>query len=79
MSRIGKSMGLPRWCSGKELAGNAECLGLMPVSGRSPGEGNGNPFQYSCLRSPMDRAIWWATVRGFAKGVNVTEHTHIHT
>ena len=37
---------------------------LMPGSGRSPGEGNGNPLQDSCLGNPMDRATWWATVHG---------------
>ena len=39
-------------------------LGLIPGSGRSPGEGNGNPLQYPCLENPMDRGAWWATVRG---------------
>ena len=47
---------------GKESAYNATDLGLIPVSGRSPGEGNGNPIQYSCLGNPMDRGAWWATV-----------------
>ena len=42
-------------------------LGLIPGSGRSPGEGNGNPLQYSCLENPMDREAWWATVHGVAK------------
>ena len=42
-------------------------LGLIPGSGRSPGEGNGNPLQYSCLENPMDRGAWWATVHGVAK------------
>ena len=49
--------GLPRWLSGKESAcntGDAGDSGLIPVSGRSPGGGNGNPSQYSCLRNPMD-------------------------
>ena len=41
--------------------------GLIPGSGRSPGEGNGNPLQYSCLENPMDRGAWWATVHGVAK------------
>ena len=39
----------------------------IPGSGRSPGEGNGNPLQYSCLDYPMDRGAWWATVHGVAK------------
>ena len=41
--------------------------GLIPGSGRSPGEGNGNPLQYSCLENSMDRGSWWATVHGVAK------------
>ena len=42
-------------------------LGLIPGSGRSPGEGNGNPFQYYCLENPMERGAWWATIHGVAK------------
>ena len=41
--------------------------------GRSPGEGNGNPLQYSCLENPMDRGIWWATVHGVHKESDTTE------
>jgi len=40
---------------------------LIPGLGRPPGEGNGNPLQYSCLENPMDRGAWWATVCGVAK------------
>ena len=49
----------------KNLPANARDIrdaGLIPGSGRSPGEGNGNPLQYSCLENPMDRGGWWATV-----------------
>ena len=42
-------------------------LGSIPGWGRSPGEGNGNPLQYSCLENPMDAGAWWATVHGVAK------------
>ena len=42
-------------------------LGLIPGSGRSPGEENGNPFQYSCLGNPMDKGAWWATAHGVAR------------
>ena len=42
-------------------------LGLIPGSGRSPGEGNGNPLQYSCLENPMDGGAWWAIVHGVTK------------
>ena len=58
------------WClSGKQLqvACNAGDLGLLPESGGSPGEGNGNPLQYSCLENPKDRGAWWATDHGVAK------------
>ena len=57
----------PQWCSGKESACQAEDMGSVPGSARSPGEGNGNPLQYSCLGNPMDREAWPATVRGVAK------------
>ena len=58
--------------SGKEPAcqcntGNIRDVGLIPGLGRSPGEGNGYPFQYSCLKNPMDRGAWWAIVHGVAK------------
>ena len=58
---------LPEWLSGKESACNAGDLGCIPGSGRSPGEGNGNPLQYSCLGKPMHRGAWWATVHGVTK------------
>ena len=48
-------------------AGDAGDSGLIPGSGRSPGRGNGNPFQYSCLENSMDRGAWWATVGGIEK------------
>ena len=51
----------------KESACSAQDLGSIPVSGRSPGEGNGNPLQYSCLEYPMDGGTWPATVHGATK------------
>ena len=51
--------------------------GLIPESGRSPGGGNGNPLQYSCLENPMDRGAWWATVHGVGKELDTPEHTWI--
>ena len=51
----------------KASACNAGDLGSIPGLERSPGEGNGNPPQYSCLENPMDREAWWATVHGVAK------------
>ena len=52
---------------GKESACSAGDPGLVTGSGRSPGKGNGNPLQYSCLDNPMDRGAWQATVRGAAR------------
>ena len=48
----------------KASAYNAGILGSIPGLGRSPGEGNGNPLQYSCLENPIDGGAWWATVHG---------------
>ena len=48
-------------------AGDTGDLGSIPESGRSPGEGNGNPLQYSCLENPMDRGAWQVAVHGVAK------------
>ena len=63
--------GLPRWPCDEEFTCNARNTGSLPVSGRSPGEANGNPLQYSCLGNPMDRAAWRSTVLG----VKVSEMT----
>ena len=60
--------GLPRWLSEKNPPANAGDMGSIPGSGRSPGEGNGNPLQYSCLESSMERGAWRATVHRVAKG-----------
>ena len=56
--------GFPGGSDGKESACNVGDLGSVPGSGRSPGEGNGNPLQYSCLGNPMDRGAWQAIVHG---------------
>ena len=59
-NRMGKTRDLfPRSSVGKESACNAGDLGLIPGSGRSPGEGNVYPLRYSCLENPMDRGAWW--------------------
>ena len=55
--------------------GNAGDMSLIPGSERSPGEGNSNLFQYSCLGNPMDRGDWRATVHGVAKDSDTTEAT----
>ena len=60
-------MGIPGGSDGKESTYNAGDSGSIPELGRSPGEGNGNPLQYSCLRNPMNRGAWWATVCGITK------------
>ena len=57
----------PGGSESRESACNVGDLGLIPGSGRSPGEGNGSPFPYSCLENSMDRGAWWATVQGAAK------------
>ena len=57
----------PAGSDGKASAYNAGDPGSIPGWGRSSGEGNGNPLQYSCLENPMDRGAWWATVHGVAK------------
>ena len=64
-------MGLPWWLSGKESAYNAGDPGSILGSGRSPGEGNSNPFQYSCIENSMDRELC-VIVHGFAES-NMTE------
>ena len=51
----------------KRLAYNEGDLGSIPGSGRSSGEGDGNPLQYSCLENPVDGGAWWAIVHGVAK------------
>ena len=70
-------VGLPRWHSGKESicqAGDERYMGPILGWGRSPGVGNGNPVQYSCLGNPMDRAAWRATVYEDAE-LDTTEHS----
>ena len=51
----------------KVSACNVGDLGSIPGLGRSPGDGNGNPHQYSCLENPMDRGAWWAILHGVTK------------
>ena len=65
-------MGFPGGPSGKEPACKAGDRSLIPGLGRSLGEGNGNPLQYSCLENSTDRGAWWATVRGVAKELDTT-------
>ena len=60
-------LAFPAGSEGKASACNAGDPSSIPGSGRSPGEGNGNPLQYSCLENPMDGGVWWATAHGVAK------------
>ena len=60
-------LGFPCSSVSKESACSAEYPGSIPGSGRSPGEGNDNPLQYSCLENPTDRGTWWAAVHGVAR------------
>ena len=60
-------MGFPDGLDGKESACYARDPGLIPGSGRCPGEGNGNPLQYTCLENPINRGALQATVHEFAK------------
>ena len=53
-------------------AGDAGNIGLVPGSGRSPGEGNGTPLQYACLENSMDRGAWWTAVHGITKESDTT-------
>ena len=62
---LGFAGGLDR----QESACSARDLGSIPVLGRSPGEGNGSPLQYSCLENPMDRGTWEATIHRVAKSL----------
>ena len=74
-------MDFPSGLDDKESAYNAGDPGFIPGSGRSPGEGNSNPLQHSCLENSMDRGAWWAIVWG-RKESDMTEQltlTHIFT
>ena len=61
------SLSFPGGSDGKAAAYNVGDWGSIPGLGRSPGEGNGNPLQYSCLENPMNGGAWWATVPGVAE------------
>ena len=60
------AINIPCHSDGKESALNAGDLGSIPGLERSPGDGNGNPLQYSCLENPVDRGAWWAAAHGVA-------------
>ena len=62
----------------KNPAASAKDVGSVSGLGISPRGGNGNPLQYSCLESPIDRGAWWAAVHGVAKELNMAEQLHTH-
>ena len=68
-----QNRGFPGGLVVKNLPANARDTGLIPGSGRSPREGNGNLLQYSCLGNPMERGAWRAAVHGVAKESDMTE------
>ena len=68
-----KQMGFPAGSVVKNPPANAGELSSIPWSGRSPGEGNGNPLQYSYLGNPTDQGAWQATVHGAVKELDTTE------
>ena len=69
------SFNFPGGSDGEESSCSSRDLGSIPGLGRSPGEGSGNPLQYSCLGNTMDRGAWWATVHRVSKESHMTEHT----
>ena len=73
MSKHCGALGFPGGSDGKASACNARDPGLTPGLGRSPGVGNGNSLQYSCLENSVDRGTWWATVHEVSK--DKTDHT----
>ena len=82
LHRCTLQMGLPGSSDGKESACNLGDQGLIPGSGKSPGEENSNPLQHSCLEISMDRGAWGATIYGGHNEFDMTEqltHTHTHT
>ena len=73
------SEGFPGGSEAKVSACNVGDLGSIPGSGRSPGEGNGNTLQYSCLENPMGGGVWWATIQSTGcKESDTTERLHFH-
>ena len=73
----GLDNGLPWWSSGKESAYNAGEVGLVSGLGRSPGEGNDSPLQYSCLGNLMGWGAWWTIVHGVTKNWTQLLNTHV--
>ena len=75
-----RTFGFPAGSDGKESACNAGDLSSVPGLGRSPGGGNCNPLQYSCLGNPMERGAWWATGHGVTRSqTRLSDEAWTHT
>ena len=79
IAKLLSDVGVPGGSDGKESSCNAGDPGSIPGSGRSPGEGNGNPLQYSCLENPMDSGAWQATAQRVAESDMTERLMHTHT
>ena len=66
------------WLGSKESTSQCRRCGFIPWVRKTPGEGNGNPLQYSCLGNPMDRGTWRVTVYRVAVALDTAEHVHTH-
>ena len=77
--QLTRYQGFPGGSGGKESTCNAGDLGSIPGSGRSSGDGNGYPLQYSCLENPMDREAWWATIHRVANSGTRLKWLSLHT
>jgi len=75
---VGSVRGFPSGTVVRNLPANAGDMGLIPGLGRSPGGGNGNPLQYSCLGNSLEGGVWEATVHGVAKKSDTTEQLSAH-
>ena len=67
IEKVNIYLDFPGGSDGRASTYSAEDLDSIPGSGRSPGDGNGNPLRYTCLENPMERGAWWATVHGVTK------------
>ena len=78
MTNLDSILDFPGGSDGKSSIYDAGDLGSIPGSGRFPGEGNGNPLQYSCLENPMDGGAWCRLLSMDCKESGMTEQLHFH-